>query len=102
MRRADSRRARRGRVLPMVDGRAPTSCEDTARAQRYSERRGADSVHVMSDETERLVEPNDFLQTGMELMLDLAAPQARYRDVIEHGGYLQPMEGLSVTFGRAL
>src|SRR3954471_12502280 len=64
--------------------------------------RGADSVHVMSDETERLVEPNDFLQTGMELMLDLAAPQARYRDVIEHGGYLQPMEGLSVTFSRAL
>jgi cytochrome P450 len=56
----------------------------------------------VSDETATPVEPSDFLQTGMEQLLDLAAPQPRYRQAIEDGGFLQPMEGLSVTFSRAL
>jgi cytochrome P450 len=56
----------------------------------------------VSDEAGTPVEPSDFLQTGMEQLLDLASPQPRYRQVIEDGGLLQPMEGLSVTFSRAL
>ena len=38
----------------------------------------------------------------MELMLNLAAPQPGYAQVIEAGGILQPMDGLTVTFSRAL
>ena len=38
----------------------------------------------------------------MELMLNLAAPQPGYAQAIEAGGIIQPMEGLTVTFSRAL
>jgi cytochrome P450 len=56
----------------------------------------------VSEETGKPVESSEFLQVGMEQLLDLASPQPRYRQVIEDGGLLQPMEGLSVTFSRAL
>src|SRR5438132_5545400 len=56
----------------------------------------------MSDETDGSTEPVDFMQTGMELMLNLAAPQPGYKQAIEEGGVLQPMEGLTLTFTRAL
>ena len=59
----------------------------------------------MSDETEMVVEPTepvDAMDAGMELFLNLAAPQAGYRQAIEEGGSLQPMEGLTLTFSRAL
>jgi cytochrome P450 len=35
------------------------------------------------------------------LMLDLAAPQPRYRDAIEAGGFAQPDDGLAFSFDRA-
>jgi cytochrome P450 len=56
----------------------------------------------VSEETGKPVESSEFLQVGMEQLLDLASPQPRYRQVIEDGGLLQPMAGLSVTFSRAL
>jgi cytochrome P450 len=56
----------------------------------------------MTDETDAPTEPVDFMQGGMELMLNLAAPQPGYKQAIEDGGVLQPMEGLTLTFSRAL
>jgi cytochrome P450 len=56
----------------------------------------------MSDETEAATEEAGGMDAGMELFLNLAAPQAGYRQAIEEGGFLQPMEGLTLTFSRAL
>jgi cytochrome P450 len=47
-------------------------------------------------------EESDPLLVGMETLTDLATPQPRYRDVIERGGYLQPMDTLTITFSRDL
>jgi cytochrome P450 len=56
----------------------------------------------MTDETEVPAEGADFLEAGMEQFLNLAAPQPGYRQAIEAGGCLQPMEGLTLSFSRAL
>src|SRR6185503_19512057 len=56
----------------------------------------------MTDETDAPAEPVDFMQDGMELLLNLADPQPGYRQAIEDGGVLQPVEGLTLTFSRAL
>src|SRR5947207_4421135 len=56
----------------------------------------------MTDETNASTDPVDFMQAGMDLLLDLAAPQPAYQQAIEAGGALQPMEGLTLTFSRAL
>ena len=56
----------------------------------------------MTDETDAPTEPVDFMQDGMELFLNLAEPQPAYKQAIEDGGVLQPMEGLTLTFSRAL
>jgi cytochrome P450 len=42
------------------------------------------------------------LYGDMDVLMDLAAPQPRYLEVIEKGGCLQPMEGFTATFGREL
>lgn len=47
-------------------------------------------------------EPAGGLYEGTDILTDLAAPQARYLDVIAQGGYLCPMEGFTVTFNRDL
>jgi cytochrome P450 len=56
----------------------------------------------MSDEIEVATGPADGMDAGMELFLNLAAPQAGYLQAIEDGGFLQPMDGLTLTFSRAL
>jgi cytochrome P450 len=56
----------------------------------------------MTDEPEVSTQPAEVLEAGMELLLNLAAPQPGYLQVIEAGGCLQPMDGLTVTFSRAL
>ncbi len=38
---------------------------------------------------------------GMQAMYDLAAPQARYLELIAQGGYVEAMEGLGLSFNRA-
>jgi cytochrome P450 len=55
----------------------------------------------MTDEAEA-IDSSSILDAGLEDLLDLSAPQQRYHDVIAAGGYLQPMDGLSLTFSRAL
>ena len=39
---------------------------------------------------------------GLEAMLTLADPQPGYQQAIADGGYLEPMEGFTVTFSREL
>ena len=56
----------------------------------------------MTDDTEAPAEASDVLEAGMEQFLNLAAPQPGYRQAIEAGGCTQPMEGLTLTFSRAL
>jgi len=56
----------------------------------------------MTDETETTTQPAAEIDAGMEMFLNLAAPQQGYRQVIEEGGCLQPMDGLTATFSRAL
>ncbi len=56
----------------------------------------------MTDDAAREADQAAFLEAGMALLLNLEAPQPRYRQMIEQGGYLQPMAGLSITFSRAL
>jgi cytochrome P450 len=56
----------------------------------------------MPDEAEVSTQPADVVDAGMELFLNLAAPQPGYARVIEAGGCLQPMDGLTATFSRAL
>jgi cytochrome P450 len=38
---------------------------------------------------------------GMAAMFDLAAPQARYLELMDQGGYLEPAKGLGLSFNRA-
>jgi cytochrome P450 len=40
-------------------------------------------------------------QLGMAAMYDLAAPQARYLEIMAQGGYVEAMEGLGLSFNRA-
>jgi cytochrome P450 len=56
----------------------------------------------MTDETEVSTQPAEVMDAGMELMLNLASPQPGYLQVIEAGGCLQPMDGLTVAFSREL
>ena len=40
-------------------------------------------------------------QLGMAAMYDLAAPQARYLELLAQGGYVEAMAGLALSFNRA-
>ncbi|HLG67780.1 MAG TPA: cytochrome P450 [Acidimicrobiales bacterium] len=42
-----------------------------------------------------------YNQVGMQALLDLSAPQENYRNLIESGGYLCPVEGVGLSFARA-
>jgi cytochrome P450 len=42
-----------------------------------------------------------YANLGMQALLDLAAPQPNYKDLIEHGGFVEPMEGMALSFARA-
>ena len=44
----------------------------------------------------------DALDAGFELLTDLAAPQERYNASSNSGGFLQPMDGMAMTFSREL
>jgi cytochrome P450 len=54
----------------------------------------ASDVRPVADDAE-------YANTGMSALLDLSAPQGNYRDLIERGGYLAPMEGMGLSFSRA-
>jgi cytochrome P450 len=38
---------------------------------------------------------------AMAELVDLAAPQRDYMDLIEHGGYVEPMPGIALSFNRS-
>src|ERR1022692_2582873 len=38
---------------------------------------------------------------ALAAMLDLSAPQAAYKSMIEAGGFLEPAEGIALSFDRA-
>ena len=42
-----------------------------------------------------------YAQMAMGAMLDLAAPQERYLELIEQGGFVEPMPGMALSFARA-
>jgi len=41
-----------------------------------------------------------YAQMGMQVMFDLAAPQASYKTLIEEGGFVEAMPGMSLSFRR--
>jgi len=55
----------------------------------------------MSDQTD--AELSDLMQAqlAMSAMLDLSAPQPTYAELLAHGGFAQPIDGLAVSFSRA-
>src|SRR6478672_12742862 len=46
--------------------------------------------------------PDEAAPAGLDALLNLADPQPGYQQAIADGGYLQPMEGFTVTFSREL
>jgi cytochrome P450 len=46
-------------------------------------------------------EASVYSQLGMQAMLDLAAPQPNYKDLIEKGGFVEPGPGFALSFARA-
>ncbi|MCZ7528551.1 MAG: cytochrome P450 [Acidimicrobiia bacterium] len=55
----------------------------------------------MTEETRR-AGPESYTQIGMEQLMDLSAPQPRYRQLIEEAPYLAPLDGMGMTFSRRL
>ena len=43
----------------------------------------------------------EYAQPGLDDLMNLAAPQARYLEIIAKGGLVQPMDGLALSFPRA-
>lgn len=41
-------------------------------------------------------------QLDMQFMLDLADPQPRYKQALEQGGFLRPVDGIVMTCNREL
>jgi cytochrome P450 len=56
--------------------------------------------NVTSDDPAKL-DAGAYGQLGMEAMFDFAAPQPRYKMLLEHGGLLAPMPGMAISFDRA-
>ena len=55
----------------------------------------------MTDVTDGTAEAGAYAQMAMGAMLDLAAPQERYLDLIAQGGFIEPMPGMALSFSRA-
>jgi cytochrome P450 len=55
----------------------------------------------MTDATEATDDASAYVQMAMGAMLDLAAPQQNYVDMIAKGGYVEPMPGFGMSFARA-
>ena len=46
-------------------------------------------------------EANSYSQLGMQALLDLSNPQPNYQALLAQGGFMQPMEGMALSFDRA-
>jgi len=56
---------------------------------------------VPDDVHELATNQQAYTQLGMQAMFDLSAPQPNYRTLLEQGGFVQPMEGMALSFSRA-
>jgi cytochrome P450 len=54
----------------------------------------------MTDVTEDDAAAGDYVQMAMGAMVDLAAPQQTYLDLIAQGGFVQPLPGMALSFAR--
>src|SRR3954463_16034422 len=55
----------------------------------------------MTDVTDDAAAAGVYERMAMGAMLDLAAPQERYLDLIAAGGFVEPMPGMALSFSRA-
>jgi cytochrome P450 len=55
----------------------------------------------MTDQTD-VARVDGYAEMQTEQLLDLAAPQPMYRDLIERGGMVSPMDGIVMVFSREL
>src|SRR5260370_8635597 len=56
----------------------------------------------MTDVTEDgVAAPDEYMEMAMAAMINLAAPQQTYLDLIAAGGFAQPMEGVALSYSRA-
>jgi cytochrome P450 len=55
----------------------------------------------MTDQTD-VARVDGYAEMQAEQLLDLAAPQPMYRDLIERGGMVSPMDGIVMVFSREL
>ena len=49
-----------------------------------------------------LPEPEQDAQQGMAALFDMSSPQANYRQLLEQGGFVQPMEEIAISFDRSV
>jgi cytochrome P450 len=49
-----------------------------------------------------LPEPEPDTQLGMAALFDMSSPQPNYRELLEQGGFVQPMEQIAISFDRAV
>jgi cytochrome P450 len=50
----------------------------------------------------RPVPTDDESERALSAMLDLSAPQPKYRELIDRGGLIEPMEGMRFSFAREI
>ncbi len=60
--------------------------------------RGQDAVH----EIDLGQQADAYAEMAMRSMTEMAAPQENYRQLIEQGGFAQPMEGVALSYDGAL
>lgn len=56
----------------------------------------------MSDKPHTIPAEENWTEVSMNLLSDLGAPQDVYRRLIEAGGFIQPMEGMAISYDRRL
>jgi cytochrome P450 len=49
-----------------------------------------------------LPQPEPETQEGLTALFDMSAPQPNYRQLIEQGGFVEPMEQMAISFDRAV
>ena len=53
-------------------------------------------------EVKPVPDPSPAEQEGMQALFDMSAPQPNYKGLLEKGGFLEPMEGMALSFDRRI
>jgi cytochrome P450 len=53
-----------------------------------------------SQEVRPVPQPDSGREEALQALLDLSAPQAMYRELVDKGGLIEPMEGMKFSFAR--